>query len=516
MTTQVLIVGGGPTGLSLAITCRRFGLDVRVIDRAPQASQVSKALAVWSGSLEALAEMGAIDAFLAAGERLHGVRIGTGVRLLAELPAGEGIDSPYPFALMLPQSRTEALLAERLGALGVTVEREAELTEFTQDPTGVNATIRHGDGRVETARAQYLAGCDGARSVVRHQLDIAFEGDTEEANFLLCDAPISGDLAPASIHIWWHGNGTVALFPVSEGLWRVFAKRDGRGDDTPTREEMQGQLDRHGPPGLTLGETTWLSHFKINDRLAARYHVGRCFLLGDAAHVHSPAGGQGMNTGIQDAVNLGWKLGYALRGWGEATLLLDSYEPERRPVAHDVVEGATQMLHTMFGAGAMLPVLRDIALPILGRIPAIRRQMQTRLSETDIAYADGPLMELGGASRHPQRTEVGGRARDTELHSAGGTQKLWPLLAGPGHTLLLFGAACGRDLSALLPVAGEPIRVVKFDAAADPHGEAAKRYGLREGWVLVRPDQVVAARGDSADWGALSQYVQRVCAPASA
>jgi 2-polyprenyl-6-methoxyphenol hydroxylase-like FAD-dependent oxidoreductase len=511
MDTQVLIVGAGPTGLSLAITCRRFGLDVRIIDRAPAASQVSKALAVWSGSLEALAEMGAIDAFLAAGRRMEGVRIGDGKHQLATMSVGEGVDSPYPYALMLPQSQTEGLLADRLAALGVTVERQAELTSVAQDEEGVDVTINHAGGQTETIRAAYLAGCDGARSFVRHSLGIAFEGVTEPASYLLCDAPIEGDIDPASIYLWWHGTGTVAMFPIREGLWRIMAKREGAGEETPTAEEMQGHLTRHGPPGLILGATTWLSCFRINERLAAQYRQGRCFLLGDAAHVHSPAGGQGMNTGIQDGVNLGWKLGYTLRGWGEAGLLLDSYEPERRPVAGEVVKGATQRLHQLFGENVMLPMLRDMAIPLLTRIPAVRRHLQTELSETEIAYADGPLMELGGAPRHPRRTEVGGRARDAVL----GSQPLWPILAGPAHTLLLFGAACGRDLSSLLRGAPDTIRVVRFDASSDPGGAAAGRYGLQEGWVLVRPDQVVAARGATDDWAKLSLYVQRVCGQSS-
>jgi hypothetical protein len=262
-----------------------------------------------------------------------------------------------------------------------------------------------------------------------------------------------------------------------------------------------------------LGEPEWLSCFRINERVAQRFQQGRCFLAGDAAHVHSPAGGQGMNTGIQDAVNLGWKLGYVLRGWGDAGPLLDSYEPERRPIALNVVKAATQRQHMVFGDQLMLPTLRDIAIPLLTHIPAARRKMQIELSETEIAYSDGPLMALAGASRHPKRTETGGRARDALLHdpATGETRALWPLLAGPAHTLLVFGDATGQDpLVALLKDAGDQVAVVRFDSATDPAGAAAARYGVRDGWVLVRPDQVVAARGASGEWTVLSRYLQQV------
>ena len=512
-STQVLIAGAGPTGLSLAITCRRFGLNVRIVDRAPQASTVSKALAVWSGSMEALAEMGTIGPFLEVGVRMHSLRVGDGKRQIAEVKVGDAVDSPYPYALLLPQSRTERLLAARLAELGVSVERDRELTGFTADDAGVSATLRHGDGIEEVVRAAYLAGCDGARSVVRHQLGIDFPGYTEPASFLLCDAPIDGAIDPASIYIWWHRGGTVALFPIHDGVWRVFAKREGDGDTTPTIEEMQSHLDRFGPPGLQLGAPEWLSCFRINERVAAQYRGGRCFLLGDAAHIHSPAGGQGMNTGIQDAVNLGWKLGYALNGWGDAELLLSSYEPERRPVAHDVVRGAGQKQHLAFTDSGLMRVLRDVAIPVLTQIPAVRQKLQLDLSETEIVYRDGPLVALGDPPRRAGRTEVGGRARDVMLRDpASGQQRaLWPLLAGPAHTLLLFGDRIAAP-SDVLGRVGERLVPVSINSASDPNGEAAARYGLREGWVLVRPDQVVAARGTAQDWSALTRYARGVLA----
>jgi 2-polyprenyl-6-methoxyphenol hydroxylase-like FAD-dependent oxidoreductase len=514
-TPEVLIVGGGPTGLTLAITCRRFGLRVRIIDRLTEPAPVSKALAVWSGSLEAFDALGVVQEFLAAGVRLRALHMGDGSLSLATLEVGKGVDSPYPFALLLPQSRTEQLLTKHLAALGVSVERGVELLGFEQDADGVTAQLRHADGQEETIHSTYLVGCDGARSVVRHTLGIPFEGYTEPLIGVLCDAGIEGDIDPASIYLNWRHGSAVALFPVERRIWRVFAMRqpDG-GEQPPTLEEMQTQLDQHGPGGLRLHDPIWLSVFHVNERLAAKYRVGRCFLAGDAAHIHSPAGGQGMNTGLQDAVNLGWKLGHVLRGLGDAELLLSSYEPERRAIAGDVIKGAAQKQHMAFASGIMTRVLKDVAIPVISRIPAAQKKLQTELSETEIVYHDGPLVALGAPPKHSGRADVGGRARDVVIHADGngGPTSLWPKLNGTQHTLLLFD----QDVpAAALGVGAEHLQIIRLDAANDPGGEARKRYSLRgPGWVLVRPDQVVAVRSDTGSTACLADYVTHVLQPA--
>jgi len=516
---DVLIVGAGPTGLSLAITCRRFGLPVRVIDRSPRLSQVSKALAVWSGSLEAFEAMGVIDAFLAAGVRMHGLIVGDGKHQLAHIAVGEGVDSPYPFPILLPQSETERLLNERFVELGGAVERGVELTGIVQDAEGVTATLRSADGREEISRVAYLAGCDGARSVTRHQLQVPFEGYTEPTTFVLCDVRIEGALDSTCIYVWWHGGGSIALFPVRDGVWRLFGERKaGAGEEPPTLEEMQHEIDAHGPPNLRLSDPSWLSAFSINERLAAHYRVGRCFLAGDAAHVHSPAGGQGMNTGIQDGVNLGWKLSQVVQGIGDRELLLDSYEAERRPVAREVIKGAGQMLHIGFGNHPLLRIAKDVAIPLLSHIPALKKKMQVRLSETAIIYEAGPLVELGGPPQpHAVRGHVGSRALDATLHNArtGQAQRLWHLLGGAHHSLLLFGdAAKLAAASRIAASAGDRLKAITIDLASDPDGQVRTRYGIAtSGWVLIRPDQVIAARGEGDDTARLDTYVARVLQP---
>ncbi|MBL6616457.1 MAG: FAD-dependent oxidoreductase [Reyranella sp.] len=518
---EVLIVGAGPTGLSLAITLRRHGIPVRIVDRAAQPTAVSKALALWSASLEALQGMGVVDRFVAEGQRLSALCVGEGDRRLATLAVGEGIDSAFPFPLLLPQSRTEALLTARLGELGVAIERNVELIGVGQDATGVTATLRRADGGAEVVRTKYLAGCDGARSAVRQTLDIPFEGYTEPQTFLLADVKIDGgDLDHRSIYLWWHNGGTIAMFPFGNEVWRIFSMRgedSPQGDEPATLEEMQYCVDRYGPSGLKLRDPSWLSIFRINERLAARYRAGRCFLAGDAAHIHSPAGGQGMNTGIQDAVNLGWKLAYVLKGAGDSDLLLDSYEAERRPIARAVIGAAAQKQHLSFGASKLTSRIRNMAVSIFGNIPAVHRKLQVELSETEFAYRDGPLVALAAGKLGGKRTDVGTRAREASIVDGpdGKSASLWPYLSAPRHSLLVFEDENHPiPLNDALQQAGDRLQVLRLGSSRDPDGEVRSRYQLKgPGWVLVRPDQVVAARGVGADFSSLHAYAARVLHP---
>jgi len=518
---EVLIVGAGPTGLSLAITLRRYGVAVRLIDRTSQPTAVSKALALWSASLEALQGMGVVDHFIREGQRLNALCVGEGDRRLATLSVGEGIDSAFPFPLLLPQSRTEQLLTARLGELGVAIERNVELVGLAQDDSGVTATLRHADGRSETVTTQYLAGCDGARSAVRQTLGIDFEGYTEPQTFLLADVKIDGgELDHRSIYLWWHDGGTIAMFPFGQEVWRIFSMRGAdspKGDEPATLEEVQHCVERYGPHGLRLRDPSWLSIFRINERLAAHYRVGRCFIAGDAAHIHSPAGGQGMNTGIQDAVNLGWKLAYVLKGVGNAELLLDSYEAERRPIARGVIDAAAQKQHLSFGASKLTSVVRNMAVSIFGNIPAVHRKLQVELSETEFVYRDGPLVALGGVKRSGKRTEVGTRAREASIvdSASGKDTSLWPSLCDARHSLLVF-----QEEKRPLPLdglanAGDRLQILPIDGRRDPTGKVRKRYRMDgPGWVLVRPDQIVAARGSGGDLGGLQAYAAQLLVPA--
>ena len=517
--TPVLIAGAGPTGLTLALTLRRYGIATRVIDRLEKPADLSKALAVWPASLEVLSSLGVGAAFDEAAVAMSAVTFGDGARRLARVSMQDGIDSAHPNPLLLPQSQTEAILTAKFVDMGGVIERGVELTGLSETSDAVTATLRHADGRIENTTALWLVGADGARSAVRHALDIAFEGDTEPDTYLLGDVRIDGvDLDRHSIHIWWHGGGTVALFPFAHDVWRVISRRvddeaAARGEEPPTLDELQQKITRHGPPGATLSEPGWLSTFRINERLAARYRTGRVFLAGDAAHIHSPAGGQGMNTGIQDGANLGWKLAYVLQGRGDAATLLDSYEAERRPVARNVIANAARLLHVGMAPHPLARLARDAAVSVLDHVPALQERLRTEMAETDVTYHDGPLVALAESARHPSRGFPGTRALDLHwAHAADGSPRtLWPLL-DVRHTLIAFREGSEVSRAETLAAAhDDAVQVVALDAADDPSGDARRRYGFKgAGWVLIRPDQVVAVRGDSEDVASLERYLKNV------
>lgn len=511
-TLPVLIAGAGPTGLTLANSLHLQGVPFRIVDRLPEPATVSKALAVWSGSLEGFSALGALDDFLSAGIQLTRLRMGDSTHEIADMEIAEGVDSAYPFTLILPQSKTEEILAGRLARAGANVERGVELVDFHQIDDVVRATLRHPDGREETLDASFLAGCDGARSIVRHKLGIEFEGYTEAQTFLLSDTRMEGPLDSSCIYIWWSAKGTVALFPVVNGVWRTFAIRDEpAGDEPPTLAEIQSHLDACGPPGIVARDATWLSAFRINERLAASYRRGRVLLAGDAAHIHSPAGGQGMNTGIQDALNLGWKLGAILSGRGDSEALLGSYEEERRPVAREVVANAARTMHIgMVAHGHATRLVRDTLLSIASRVPGVRRKIQVAMSETAIAYEAGPLHEAVHRISGDASPTVGNRAREVDRDG----WSLWSLFSVTHHSLLVLGppGAC-PDLRAAAHRFGSAVEVIEMGMDAD----VLERYGFVEpGWVLVRPDQFIAARGAEGDVGVFDAYARLALEPASA
>jgi 2-polyprenyl-6-methoxyphenol hydroxylase-like FAD-dependent oxidoreductase len=478
--------------LAAAITLRRFGVAVRLIDRLPEPALASKALVVWSATLEALQDMGVIDDFLAAGRRLRAVRIGDGPRQLAELVIGDGIDSAFPFPILLSQACTENILRARLAGLGVEVEHGVEFVGLEQDAEGVTANLRHAEGSTEQTRVRFLVGSDGADSAVRQALGVAFEDLTEPQTFLMGDVHIDGgDLDDRCLSIWRRDGGTVALVPFEENIWRVFAMREGGPADRPTTlEELQRAVDTLCVPGLRLHHPAWLSVFHTNERVAARYRRTRCFLSGDAAHCHCPTGGQGLNSGIQDGVNLGWKLAYVLQGHGDAELLLGSYEAERRTAAPAVV-GQSALRQPLAFSTSGVDV--EAALAVVGRLPAVQNLLQLQVAET---------------------ATVGARALDAEWRdpATGEKRSLRPLLAVPKHSLLIFEDAPGSiDVAKAIDGTAGRIQILRFDAASDPQGQLRQRYHVRgPSWILIRPDQMVAARGTGSDLAVLDLYLDRV------
>lgn len=486
---RVLVIGAGPVGLTLAAELTRYGVPVRIVDRAAARTDKSKALVVWSRSLELLERMGDIDRFLAAGMKGHGARISNGRHLIGEVGFDQ-IDSPYPYALMIPQSETERLLETRLEELGGRVEREVELLRFDAHAYGVTATLRDATGREETVETGWLAGCDGAHSTVRHGLGFDFAGSTRPSDWVLADMRLDGLGVPDKLDIFWHRDGILAFFPIVGDRYRVVADLgpadtgDRRAD--PTLAEVQALVDRRGPGGVRLRDPIWLASFRINERKVKDYADGRVFLAGDAVHIHSPAGGQGMNTGMQDAFNLAWKLVLVAKG-AARTSLLDSYSVERSAVGERVLRNAERMTDVAILRNPIAQAVRNAAARIVLGMSQVQRRMSDSLSELEIAYPDSPLTVVA-----PHAPHGGGLPTDGER---------WAPIAGdPAPTgsgaAPHFSVAGPRDVAARLAEC--------FPGLVEaPSRPAPSESGL---W-LIRPDGYVGLVAGRDDLAAAARYL---------
>jgi len=406
-STDVLVAGAGPTGLVLACELLRRGISCRVIDRAQAYPASTRGHALQPRTLEVFDLMGIAPQVLATGTTSLVTNFYADGKLIFELDMGIGPrpDAPYLSALVTRQPRIEAVLRDHLHALGGTVELGHSLSALQQDQDGVTATISDPSGRqIERVRSSYLAGCDGVHSTARGLLGLTFEGQTAAEHFALFDAELDWDLDPSPdlAHWFLHDQGMLMAGTFGEApTWNVFAQlspgADGQAE--PATPDLLARLvaERTGRAATRITRTRWMSNYTINRRMASRYRQGRAFLAGDAAHVHSPAGGQGMNTGIQDAFNLGWKLALTI-DHRAADTLLDTYEEERAPIARAVLAHDGGHDQALFSHNPVTSFLRDhVAGPALQR-PAVRQALFSRLAQLDVNYRQSSL----SATHHPQ------------------------------------------------------------------------------------------------------------------
>ncbi|RYE92719.1 MAG: FAD-dependent oxidoreductase [Myxococcales bacterium] len=365
---RVLVVGAGPTGLALATALRLRGGHVTLLDRQATGANTSRAAVVHARTLEVLEGLGVNDELLARGLPLPRFTVRDRDELLMPVEF-DALPTRYPFTLMISQAETEAILLARFTALGGEVVRPVAVTGLTQDAAGVSVTCDDGT----TRRADHVIGADGGHSVVREQSGIAFVGGSYAESFSLADVRLSGGVPGGEVVLYFSPAGMAVVAPLPGGIHRLVAAVD-EAPEEPSLAFVQSLLDRRGPgrERARVEEVIWGSRFRVQHRVAARYRAGRVLLAGDAAHVHSPAGGQGMNTGIQDAI----ALAAALVG-GEAELA--SYEARRRPVAEQVVR-LTDRLTRLATVGQALRPWRNRALQAAARVPAIRRALAWRLS----------------------------------------------------------------------------------------------------------------------------------------
>jgi 2-polyprenyl-6-methoxyphenol hydroxylase-like FAD-dependent oxidoreductase len=458
--TDILIVGAGPVGLFLANECARRGLRWRLIESRASQSEHSKALAVFPRTLEIFDMAGVVEPFLEAANRVTWVQVMTRQRQLARIrfaPAG----TPYPFVAMVPQDVTERLLVEELRRKGGAVEYETTFVSAVQHDGYVSATLDQKGKQLEITAA-FVVGCDGAHSAVRHLLDLQFEGAQYDASFMLADIATNDTLPADELQLCPSQFGPVAIFPMSPTRRRVVAIIENAEGDAPSLQLVRKMLAQRAPAGIQALSLHWSAYFRIHHRQVERLQVGRMFVAGDAAHIHSPFGGQGMNTGLQDAWNLVWKLDLALRARGGAGLL-ESYTTERRPVIENVIKTTDRLTRVMGTSSKLAQALRDVVIPFVSRLPLFRHAFVNRLSQLGVAYHGSPIV-AGAGSRYFDCSLRGGKG------------------IGSRFLMTIGDDADSSTVNAAKEVSESLSRIVELRSVRQP------------GVALVRPDGYVAYR----------------------
>jgi 2-polyprenyl-6-methoxyphenol hydroxylase-like FAD-dependent oxidoreductase len=495
---QVLIAGAGPTGLVLALCLTRRGVTVRLIDKVSEPGTTSRALAVQARTLEFYRQLGLAEAVVAHGHKVSALNLWVRGAKAATVPLetmGQGL-SAFSFPIIFPQDEHERLLIERLGALGVQVERRTELIGFEDDGRQIRATLRRRDGSEEVCTALFLAGCDGAHSKTREVLNVGFPGGTYDHLFYVADVEAGGAPMDGQLHVDLDDADFLAVFPLKgAGRARLIGSvREQAATDAEHLkfEDVQDRAIRNLQ--VEVKRVNWFSTYRVHHRVAHAFGKGRTFLLGDAAHIHSPVGGQGMNTGIGDAINLAWKLAAVLNE-NSSALLLDSYEPERIQFARRLVATTDRVFTGVISASAFARFVRTQVVPAVApglfRLPQLRRFAFRTISQLAVNYRGSAL-----SSGHAGKVKGGDRLPWIEI--SGGQDNFAPLT-----TLKWQVHVYGEPNAKLIDFCAERgLQLQSF-----PWQAACHRAGLTQNAVyLVRPDGYVALADPQAAAQNLAQY----------
>lgn len=498
--SDVLIIGAGPTGLALALWLSKLKISVRIIDKISAPGTTSRALAVQARTLELYRQLDLSDAVLENGHRVAAANFWVRGEPVTRLPLtnmGEDL-TPYAFLEIFPQDKHEQLLIERLHAFGVEVERSTELESFDETGDGISARLRLPDGQQESCQACYIAGCDGARSIVRKGLDSEFPGGTYQQIFYVADVQASGPALNGELHLDLDDADFLAVFPMdAQGRARLIGTvRDERAEypEALQFEDVSSRAIEH--LNVQIEHVNWFSTYRVHHRVADHFQHGRAFLLGDAAHVHSPAGGQGMNTGIGDAINLAWKLAAVLSGSAEARLL-DTYEPERIAFARKLVSTTDRVFSFVTAEGRIADLLRTRLAPYLlpkmasfetGREFVFRTVSQLTLNYRAMSLSSGVAGHVHGGDRMPWAHDSEGDNFESLKHP------IWQVHVY-GDTSDEMIAWCAEHHL--------PLQVFGWRSAFEAAGLA------RNGFNLLRPDTYVAIAETCSDPKVIERYFRR-------
>ncbi len=462
---DVLIIGAGPVGLFLANECARRGLRFRIVESRAGQSEHSKALAIYPRTLEVFDMAGVVEPFLRVANRTTSVAIFSHGRRLAGMQFTPD-ETPYSFIAMVPQDITEKILAEELVRRGSTVEYETTFVTAVQHDDRVAVTLDK-NGQREELTAAFAVGCDGSHSAVRHLLNLPFDGAEYKFLFLLADITTNEAFPGDEMQLCPNEAGPIAIFPMSSTRRRIVATIEQAEGDAPSLDLVRRILKERGPTGMEALALHWTSYFRIHHRHVSQLRVQRMFVAGDAAHIHSPFGGQGMNTGLQDAWNLAWKLDLATRGY-QSEVLLDSYTAERLPVIKGVIQITDLMTKAMGTPSKFAQALRDMVIPMVSRLAPFQHAFVQKLGELDIAYRGSPI--VAGAGK---------RYFDDSLRGGKGILSRYLLVLGSDVESSMIGAAT--------ELAGQHADLVEI------------RMAKHQGVMLVRPDGYIAYSGGKRD-----------------
>jgi 2-polyprenyl-6-methoxyphenol hydroxylase-like FAD-dependent oxidoreductase len=533
---DVLIVGAGPTGLVLAAQLHALGVGFRIVDRATDAVHESRALAIQARTLEVLTPVGLSADLVAQGDPATVLLMHFANRMAEVKLFDEGFDeTAYPYLLFLSQAQTERILVDRLAEVGISIERGVEFRDLHQDVDSVTSTLGSAAGEVQI-RSKYVAGCDGAHSAVRSSSGIRFSGTAFPQTFVIADLE-ADQLETGRVHAYLSAEGMMFFFPLgSPATWRMLVMAPPTlAAKAPTLVRVQAIVNRYTSDRVVLRDPVWLTNFTVQSRRADSFRSGRVFLAGDAAHIHSPAGAQGMNTGIQDAVNLGWKLALACRGVG-GEKLLDSYQRERLPVARSVLRMTNRAFRVATSRNRFFRYVQPraaaaAAVPFALRSARLRRVGFRVIAQLSIRYPKSPL-SVEGRPRLGRRARAGDRLPDSAIVVDGHATTLQRSLTG-GFQLLCCGPADGwsapveldepwtelvqvtrlsSDRASAGPSKAGPSRAGGVTGMwLDPEHQALHRLGLgpdATAHFLVRPDGYIGYRARGSDLGGLGAYLR--------